>query len=538
MHVSLQGGCDMKKTVLAVFVLLSVTPAQTARWTWTYNGPAAMWDQAWRIRCGPDSGVYVCGDGQANAIPLTFEMTAAALTGGGNQRWVYRFTGPGSRLGQAYDLAVTSDHNLVVAGTNWDIVTANDFAVLGVSDSGVHRWAYRIVDSGIGIARAVVCDRDGNAYACGTTEDYGRFTVASLSPGGAERWLWSSELPGEAMAIALDSSGHTYAAGYVAATDTTRNFSVWQLAPPDSARGLTLASRSRDTAVAVAVGSDGNVYAAGHMNMGATGSDIAVVSIDTNLFSQRWFYSYDHAGGMDRVQALLCGRDGNVYVAGFSFLADSVGVAFIVLSLTGDGQFRWVYSDTGGRAAAFNVASGLAEDADGNVYACGMLAGTESTRMDAVVTSLTSGGGLRWRYLFAGPDTVADNFGSIAAGPDGNLYACGTTGDPPNSDWVVVSLTASGAVAEPRTETSEPAFRATTLFRDRIALYPPGFAAAEATARLRDVAGRTVLAQRARVSSGRVLLDEPALAMLGPGAYFLELDLGTRSVWFKVVKVH
>lgn len=529
----------MKKTVLAVFVLLSAVPAQTARWTWTYDGPAAMWDQAWRIRCGPDSGVYVCGDGQANSIPLTFEMTTAALTGSGNQRWVYRFTGPGSRLGQAYDLAITGDRNLVVAGTNWDIVTANDFAVLGVSDSGTLRWAYRIADSGIGIARAVVCDRDGNAYACGTTEDYGRFTVASLSPEGVERWLWSSGGAGEAMAIAMDSAGRIYLAGYAAYPEQNHHFAVWQLDWP-GAIGLTLGTRSRDTAVAVAVGSDGNVYAAGHMDMGATGPDIVVISLDTSLnFSQRWFYSYDHAGGIDQTQALLCGRDGNVYVAGLSFLADSAGVAFIVLSLTGDGQFRWVYSDTGGRAAAFNIASGLAEDADGNIYACGTLAGTESTHMDAVVTSLTASGERRWRYLFAGPDTVADNFSSIAFGPDGNLYACGTTGDPPNSDWVVVSLTTAGAVAERQTADGiRHTASAVTVFRDRIALHPRGFGTAEVTVRLRDVTGRTVLAQRARVSSDRLVLDDPALAMLSPGAYFLELAAGTRSVWFKIVKVH
>lgn len=446
------GGGQRVSVLLFTFTALAfqLVLAQSPRWTWTYDGPAAMWDQAWRVRCGQDSGVYVCGDGQANAIPLTFEMTAAGLTNNGSRRWLYRYTGPGSRLGQAYDLAVAGDRNLVVAGTTWDIVTANDFAVLGVSDSGTCRWAYRIADSGIGIARAVVCDRDGNAYACGTTttDGYGQLTVANLSPIGAEQWLWSSGTTGEAMAIALDSTGRIYLAGYEAFPERNHHFTVWQLDWP-GAIGLTLGTRSRDTAVAVAVGSDGNVYAAGHMDMGATGPDVAVISFDTSRnFTQRWFYSYDYAGGIDQTHALLCGRDGNVYVAGFGFLADSAGVAFIVLSLTGGGQFRWVYSDTGGRAAAFNAASGLAEDTDGNLYVCGTLAGTESTHMDAVVTSLTSEGGLRWRYMYARPDTGSDNFSSITFGPDGNLYACGTTGDPPNSDWIVVGLNTSGGVAD------------------------------------------------------------------------------------------
>jgi hypothetical protein len=339
------------------------------------------------------------------------------------------------------------------------------------------------------------------------------------------------------MAIALDSTGRTYAAGYVAATDTTHDFAVWQLASPVPARGVILGSRSRDTAVAVAVGGDGNVYVAGHMDMGATGPDIAVVSFDTSLFSQRWLYSYDHAGGMDQAQALLCGRDGNVYVAGFGFLADSAGVAFIVVSLTGGGQFRWVYSDTGGRGAALNVASGLAEDSDGNIYACGQLAGTESTHMDAAVVSLTANGGERWRYLCAGPDTAADYFGSITFGPDGNLYASGTTGDPPNCDWLVVSLTAAGAIAEERqTPVAIRHSSSATLFRDRISLRLGSrpLSPAPRLVTLRDAAGRTVLAALIAPGASQVELAGPEISRLAPGCYFL--DVGRGAARLKLVK--
>jgi hypothetical protein len=323
----------------------------------------------------------------------------------------------------------------------------------------------------------------------------------------------------------------------VADTDTTRNFAVWQVSPPDYARGLVLGSRSRDTAVAVAVGSDGNVYAAGHMDMGATGPDIAVISLDTSLFSQRWFYSYDHAGGMDQARALLCGSDGNVYVAGCCFLADSAGVAFIVLSLTGGGQFRWVYADTGGHAAAFNVAGGLAEDTAGNIYACGMIAGTESTHMDAVVTSLTAGGDLRWTYRYARPDTGSDYFGSIAMGPDGNLYACGTTGDPPDCDWLVVSLTAAGAVSELRPVRAEPGLRAATFFNDHIAirgLPPHGDGRQGLAVRLYDATGRIVAQGPLTRRTTGAEFSSPELASLPAGFYLL--DLGSGRARLKTVK--
>ena len=518
-------------TTVILLSLVSSLVAQNARWVYTYDGPAHQCDQAWQVRCGPDSGVYVCGFGQAKAIPQTFKMTVAGLTNAGDERWVYSY---GSRFGQAYSLALTPDRNIVVAGTTWDSATANDFAVLGVSDSGADRWAYH-VDSGVGIARAIICDLGGNAYACGATRDYQRFTVASLTPAGVERWLWPPfDMPGEAMAIALDPSGPVYAAGYMAQPDSTQNFSVWQLMMPDSAQGVILGGSRDDAAVAVSVGKDGSIYAAGNMDMGSTGPDIAVVSMDANPFSLGWVYTYDYAGGKDHAQAMLCGNDGNIYVAGYGSLPESAGVAFIVLSVTRDGDFRWAFADTGARAAALNLAAGLAQDASGNIYACGQLAGSKSTRMDAAVISLTPAGAERWRYLYAGPDTVGDNLASIALGPDGNLYACGTTGDPPNADWLVVSLAEDGTGVELRTPRTELPAHAATFFRDRITVQLSPALTRDLNSRLYDAAGRSILKQTLTPHDGCVTLDSPELARLAPGCYFLDVGQGHNRL--KLVK--
>lgn len=524
----------MKSPLLALLMLVSLAPAQSARWVYAYNGPASGWDQAWQVRCGPDSNIYVCGDGQANSIPLTFEMTVAGLTSGGQEQWVYRYTGPGSRLGQAYSLVATPDRNLVVAGTTWDIVTASDFAVLGVSDSGTSRWSYSIPDSGIGIARSVACDPDGTTYVCGTTEDYGKLTVASLTPAGTERWLRRSDGPGEALAIASDGKGTAYAVGYLCRNDTTQNFAVCKFSPTMSSYG-SLPGNSRDTGIAVALGADGRLYAAGHMDRGATGADIAVTRFDTANMARGWIHFYDHARQMDQARALLCGSDSNTYVAGFSVLSDSGGVAFLVFSLDDRGQLRWVYADTGAHAAAFNIASGLASDEAGNIYACGILAGTESTRMDAAVVSLSSGGALRWKYTYARSDTGMDNLGSIACGPDGHLYACGTTGDPPNSDWLVVSLTATGAVREVSTGRPESRFSVATLLGNAIEVRCSAPLVEPLRAALHDASGRAV-ATFAIQPSSRMTLRDSRLAELGSGVYMLRLQAGRESAQFKLVK--
>jgi hypothetical protein len=101
-----------------------------------------------------------------------------------------------------------------------------------------------------------------------------------------------------------------------------------------------------------------------------------------------------------------------------------------------------------------------------------------------------------------------DMLGSITRGSSGALYACGLTDDPPNSDWLVVSLDPAPAVAEPAAAQHREAAVVPTLFWDEIRL---SGAEPEATA-LFDAAGRVV---------ARGELRGPRLAALPPGVYVL-----------------
>jgi hypothetical protein len=110
---------------------------------------------------------------------------------------------------------------------------------------------------------------------------------------------------------------------------------------------------------------------------------------------------------------------------------------------------------------------------------------------------------VRWKYLYARPDTGMDYFGSIACGPDGNLYACGTTGDPPAAaDWIVVSLSSSGAVLEER-RSSVAGRHQPSITRELLAADIERM-----TSRLFDVSGRRVRAA-GRLASGVYLVGTP-----------------------------
>jgi hypothetical protein len=518
----------MKKTVLAAFVLISLVPAQSQRWAYTYDGPGKLWDQAWKVVARPDTTIYVCGDAQQSTIPFTFDITVIGLTSAGSQRWLYSYDGPGLLADQCLDLFAGADGNLYGCGSSYDLATGSDFTMFSLADTGPKRWVYRYATAGTDVAKAVTMTVDGFVCAAGYSGDDSCFTVLSMLPCGHENWL--TRLPrGGAQAIIAAPDTTLYVAGYLAdsATGGQTDLGVvrlWRDGTPHWVYRYDGPGHAGDSAWAMQLSDNGRLYVAGLSNNG-TDDDFTVVCLNAADGHEEWVYRLD-CGGVDIASSVALGPFGEVYAGGLTQIAGG-GFAFTVVSLNSQGGANWVLQDTGGHAAALNIASALVCDDEGGVYACGELAGTIETRSDAAVLSIAENGSVRWRYLYASPDTVQDNFSSIARGPDGNIYVCGTAGGPPNCDWVVVSLTASGAIAE---QSPSPVARrlspAATFFRDRIVLRlaPRLSPSAPRLLTLRDAAGRTVLASRIAPVPARVELAGPEISGLAPGSYFLTVD--------------
>jgi len=197
-----------------------------------------------------------------------------------------------------------------------------------------------------------------------------------------------------------------------------------------------------DWAYSTVYGADGNVYAAGFSESTATGRDFTVISL-TPADTERWVYRYSGPGnGADWANSVVYGLDGNVYAAGVS---TGIGTAqdFTVISLTADGEERWVYR-ADGAAHARDEAGSIVYGLDGNVYAAGVSTGT-GTAQDFTVISLTADGTERWVRKYDGT-LGADWANSIVYGTDGNLYAAGYSSDSLNNrPFAVVSLTTAGA---------------------------------------------------------------------------------------------
>ena len=185
----------------------------------------------------------------------------------------------------------------------------------------------------------------------------------------------------------------------------------------------------------------GNIYVAGWRYSPGTGDDIIVISLspdgDTN-----WTYTYNDPGnGNDRAYTVICGADGNLYIAGSS---EGAGTSndFTVISIDANGGQRWVYRRAGQDPRWLNdFARAVIYGGDGNIYAAGAL--SEYGYEDYTVISLTSSGAERWAYILdiSDWDTAVD----LVWGADGNIYVTGFSRGPSyDLDFRLVGLRPNG----------------------------------------------------------------------------------------------
>lgn len=167
---------------------------------------------------------------------------------------------------------------------------------------------------------------------------------------------------------------------------------------------------------------------------------------DTIIHAQRWVYRYDGVGsGLDQAVTMVQGPDGTIYIGGQS-KGDGTSADMIVIALSSAGEEVWVYRYNG-PASKKDYCAQVACGPDGNIYAVGS-SRDENGLYTILVVSLDAQGEERWVYLFDKQERYNDLLGaSLAFGPDGNIYI-GAWGNSTEGDkgreTMVVSLTTAG----------------------------------------------------------------------------------------------
>jgi hypothetical protein len=450
--------------LLGLLASASSTLFGQERWIYRYNGLADSSDNASSIVVGTDGNLYVAGTSYGSG---TYDdLTVVSLTDSGDERWVYRYNGPGNYEDEAHAIAMGLDGNLYVAGASHGSGTLLDFTVVSLTALGEERWIYRRDGSRNyhDQAFSVVMGSDGNLYAAGISSgsvNLDEFTVVGLTDSGSERWVYQYDSPGigpnGARTVVVGFDGYLYAAGLSQGDTTISDFTVVSLTDSGAERWVYRYSgihNGSDQAYSIVVGSDSNLYAIGGSQGTGTSYDFIVVSL-TDLGMERWVYRYNGpADGMDYAYSVATGVDGNLYVAGWSE-GSGTFMDFTVVSLTDSGAERWVYRYDGS-AHGSDMANSIVTASDGCIYVAGW-SKESGTGGDFTVVSLDTAGVERWVYRYDGPANYHDAAYSIDIGSDGDLYAAGrSAGSATGDDLTVVRLGPDVGVEERSSRRSPP----------------------------------------------------------------------------------
>ena len=255
-------------------------------------------------------------------------------------------------------------------------------------------------------------------------------------------WVFRYNGPGSendnATCLCYGPDSTIYAAGYCVGIDTFRDAIVASLTLAGDTNWIYRNSSNYDDIMNdIVLGPDNNLYAVGQTySNAADGWDMFILPLEPDG-SYQW-YTYIGGPGYDVAEAVVCGTDSTIYIAGTLAATQE----FTVISLTNGGDFNWIFTYNG-PGNGYDDAASIVCGADGNIYAAGQSGGV-ATNADLTVISLTPAGDTNWVYRYNGPANDDDIASSIICGPDSNLYVCGLSTSSTQTDLTVISLTPSG----------------------------------------------------------------------------------------------
>ena len=245
-------------------------------------------------------------------------------------------------------------------------------------------------------------------------------------------WYGATLAPnGELVALAIASSGDTFAVGSVVTPGHGRDFLVVQQSGSTvTTKVWDSAAHKEDRARAVALRADGSLYVTG-LSKGADGHyDIALVKYGP-AGDQQWVKRFGPSGQNDIASAVKI-RGSALYVSGYAdrpgHREDAVLLKFDVTT----GKRVWVrYFDDSRHLNDY--ALGMAVTSSG-IYLAGGGRNSDVGAGDALLLRYLSNGTLKWTRYTAGAPGMPDDWTALAAAPDGSIVTTGyvwrkTTGD-------------------------------------------------------------------------------------------------------------
>lgn len=393
-----------------------------------------------------------------NMSPLSCLLAASLLlvpksasAQGGIPLWTNYFGGVGNSVELARALAVDKFGNVFVTGAA-DAFGGYSFATIKYSSEGVALWTNRYGGpvNGGGDARAIAVDGNGNIFVLGISGGIGGsrdYATVGYSGGGTPLWTnrWTRygsgiEVVSPSPIIATDANnGNIYIAGttadevntdFVVIAYSNTGISLWT---NHHGANVPLIFPSRDYPSALTVGKNGNVYVTGYSD-----GDFATVAYSSSG-TALWTNRYD--GPVHRVDyatAIAVDSSNNVFVTGASKGGGGY-YDYATIAYSAGGVPLWT-NRFDGLGSYDDEARAIAVDKSGNVYVTGSSTAFSS---DFVTIAYSNSGVPLWTNTYNGPYDDNDEPNAIAVDRHGNVYVTGSSQDE-SIDCATVAYSASG----------------------------------------------------------------------------------------------
>ena len=365
---------------------------------------------------------------KAIAYDITSTTGSQTITVDVHPGYGQHYGGTGDDIGR--DIAMDSNGDLLMVGESNSISWRGmDFLLYRINPNGTKEWhqnygTYTYDE----YAEAIAVDSSGNMYIAGYMFDGTQkdILVKKIAPDGAE--LWSKRLGGSgdevAYDVALTSGEDPIIAGYTTSyTYGGSDAVIYKLSQADGSVifGKHYGGSDDDTAYGLVIDDSDNIYLIGSSRSFTGGDeDIALWKLDQNgskIYGMLFGGDQDEAGS----SGILYG--GNLYIVGTSTSYTYGGNDIVVYKLDPDtglkikGAHFGGGADDGGRAIAVN--------ADGKIIIVGYSESYTNGGMDAVAYSLTTELIKHWgRNLGASGQEQAQ---AVVTDAEGHIYVFGFT---------------------------------------------------------------------------------------------------------------
>jgi len=381
------------------------------------------------------------------ALPALAEMIV-------DTAWVRRYNGPGDSTDYARAIAVDGSGNVYVTGYNLGSGTDRDYATIKYYPNGDTAWLKRYNGPGNSEdnAYAIAVDSSGNVYVAGYsdgTETYRDYATVKYYPNGDTAWVRRYNGPGIyndwARAIAVDGSNNVYVTGWSDGSGTYADYVTIKYYPDgDTAwvRRYNGPGNYEDIAFAIAIDGSGNVFVTGRSEGIGTLVDYATIKYYPNG-DTAWVRRYNGPGNSgDHALAIAVDGSGNVFVTGIS-LDSGTGDDYATVKYYSNGDTAWVrrYNGPGNSS---DWAWAVALDDSGNVYVTGESGGS-GTSYDYATIKYYSNGDTAWVRRYNGPGNYDDYAYAVTVDDSGNVYVTGESYDNVlYTDYATIKYDADG----------------------------------------------------------------------------------------------